>query len=1135
MDSIELGRQIAADLHREAVKNGADPWQPLKFALTEVCKRDIDAEPVMPGATLLDNGRACFIPAEFLILYENTGSEFEKAFLIAHELGHIVLGDGRDDESTKNINAARAAEPSPVGVERVVGYGSRQRREIQMDLFAREFLLPRAVVRTLHIVEGMSASEIAKKLGAPFEVVAQQLFDALLLPPQTIKGKQPLVERPLNSLQRKAAQHRNKAYLLEAGPGTGKTQTLIARVENLLEEGIDPRRILLLTFSNKAAGEMAERIAQKRKDDASAMWIGTFHAFGLDIIRRFYAELGLSSDPRMLDKTEAVELLEAEFPGIPLVHYRNIYDPTQNISDILAAISRAKDEVVDADEYAELGKVMLQKASSEEDRIAAEKVLEVAKIYAIYEKLKLQSACVDFGDLVSLPVRLLETNVLAREHLQGQFDHVLVDEYQDVNRSSIRLLKALCVDGKNLWVVGDAKQSIYRFRGASSFNLSRFGREDFPGGERGRLKRNYRSVSEIVDTYSSFSAKMVTGDSDSGLESERGESGQPPTFFSTDQADSQVIALAENIEAMRAVGFKYSDQAVLCTGNDKLSNLARELELLDVPVLFLGSLFERPEVKDLLALLSLLIDRRAMGLVRIASRTEFQLDINDVATILDCLRVDGVAGPGWAIDIDAISGLSESGKINLAQLAALFKGFDETSSPWEVLASILLDRTKIAADITQSTSVADRARGIAIWQFLNFIRVQPLGKGFPISRFLDRIRRLVRLNDDRDLRQLPAAAQNIDAVRLMTMHGAKGLEFGVVHVPGLNAGTLPRAVPSVACPAPEGMIEGGEDSSASLFAAGHHAEQECLFYVALSRAKDRLFLYAANQKANGHKFSHSSFLERLEPFLKRGHAQPIRVLPPNLENADIRFSVEGNLTFSSSQIGLYERCPRRFFYTHILQVGGRRKSTAFMMMHEAVRFIFQKIVQDDGIINDDETLNQQVLKAFEMHGLLDHGYMEQFRSLAIAMLQYFLSTRVKHNTKPPIALILKVGAERITIRPDDVLIRPDGTHVLRRVQTGHRRSSEAEDVAAAAFVLAAKEAFPNAEVELVYLSDQAVHPISLTLKKLQTRQDKLTGFLADIRAGKFPAEQSDRVCPGCPAFFICGPIPSGELVRNFND
>ena len=263
---------------------------------------------------------------------------------------------------------------------------------------------------------------------------------------------------------------------------------------------------------------MAERIGRKHKAAAAAMWIGTFHAFGLDIIRRFHIELGLPKDPRMMDRTEAVELLEAEFPRLGLNHYRNLYDPTQIIADMLAAISRAKDEVVNEARYAELADAMLVRAATLDEREAAEQAGEVARVYAAYEKLKRQAHCVDFGDLVSMPVRLLEGNLEIRSHFQAQYDHVLVDEYQDVNRSSVRLITALRNDGHNLWVVGDAKQSIYRFRGASSFNMTRFGTSDFSGGARGRLKRNYRSVDEVVQAFSAFAIHMKAGDQGSGLE-----------------------------------------------------------------------------------------------------------------------------------------------------------------------------------------------------------------------------------------------------------------------------------------------------------------------------------------------------------------------------------------------------------------------------------------------------------------------------------------------------------------------------------------------------------------------------------------------------------------------------------------
>jgi superfamily I DNA/RNA helicase len=849
MDSIEIARQIASDLHTQAVAKGEDPLHPYAFVVAEATRREIDVEKIAPSAAMLNGGRATFIPKDALILHENIGTPFEQAFLIAHEIGHADLGDD-PAEPVLNIDPARSSEPSPVGIDRVVDYSPRQRREVQMDLFAREFLLPRPVVRKLHVEEGLTVSQIAERFGAPIEVVAQQLLDALLLPPVTLKPKTVRVEYSLNPLQAKAAKHRGRAYLLEAGPGTGKTQTLTARVEGLLSDGVDPRSILLLTFSNKAAGEMADRIALKSKNAAAAMWIGTFHAFGLDVIRRFHVELDQPKNPRLLDLTDAVELLEQEFPRLDLVHYRNLYDPTQNIANILKAISRAKDEVIDGQRYEELAIKMLRVAATSEEKMAAEKAIEVARVYQAYETLKRRAGCIDFGDLVSLPVLLLEGNDTIQQHLESLYDHVLVDEYQDVNRSSVRLLQALCRDGEKLWAVGDAKQSIYRFRGASSFNMVRFGKEDFPGGERGQLKENYRSVKEVVSLFDRFSSDMATGDHDSGLDAQRGSSGHQPELCTVDQAHQQTVAIADTIEAMRTLGHCYSDQAVLCTGNEKLSNFAQDLESLGVPVLFLGSLFERPEVKDALTLLSLLTDRRATGLVRIACWPEFAMSIDDVATVIDHLRHKEDIADGWIHELATIPNLSEMGRSALTEVSRTLDGFDERSSPWTVLVTVLLERTRIAAQIAVSDKISDRSRGIALWQLMNFIRIQPSGQGLPIMRLLARVRRLVKLGDDHALRQLPSAAQSLDAVSLMTIHGAKGLEFPVLHLPGLNAGTLPRKLQQPLCPPPDGMVEGNSGTARKIFRTEQAIEQECLFYVALSRARDRLFLYAPIQKSN---------------------------------------------------------------------------------------------------------------------------------------------------------------------------------------------------------------------------------------------------------------------------------------------
>lgn len=1128
MDAVEIARQRAAELHNEAVQRGLDPWMAYEFAVDEALRHGYDVEDVVPGAVMLDGGRAKLSPSGLLILHEKKGSRFEQALLVAHELGHALLGDADDSSPAKEMNFARSSEPSPIGEDRVVDYSRKQRREIQMDLFAREFLLPRPYLRKLHVDDRMTALDIATRLEAPYEVVAQQLLDAVFLPSVALEPES-TEERQLNDRQREAAQHRGEPYLLGAGPGTGKTQTLVSRVEGLLSDGVDPRRILLLTFSNKAAAEMAERIAQKQPRAAAALWIGTFHAFGLDMVRRFHTALGMPAEPRMLDRTEAVELMENEFPRLNLKHYRDLYDPTQDINEILKAISRAKDEVVGPQEYDQLATQMRSNASNQEELTAAEKVLEVARVYAAYEELKRERNCVDFGDLVYLPVKLLEESAEVRDHLQTKYDHILVDEYQDVNRSSVRLLRALNPSGQNLWVVGDAKQSIYRFRGASSFNISRFGNEDFLGGQRGELELNYRSLRPIVGAYSNFAQGMRVGGAASQMEAFRTEPGMAPELRIATGADEQTVAIADCIEELKAQGCAYRDQAVLSTGNEKLAELSRHLEMLGIPVLFLGSLFERPEVKDLLSFLSLMLDSKAMGLVRVACLPAFRMNIQDVTTVLGYLRRNDCKALEFLSNID-IPGLSPAGAGALTRLQALFVGFRVTDSPWDVLAAILLDRTRLAADVANAVSVASRAQGIAIWQFMNFVKSQPPGSGLRISRMLERIRRLLRLSDDKDLRQLPAAAQDIDAVRLMTIHGAKGLEFRAVHIPGLNEDTMPgRRKAAPACPPPDGMVQGASGTVAQFLDESRAEERECLFYVALSRAKDRLVMYACTKdRANRNRKLSESYLARLGGELIRKTAMPTRSLPPPPDDAPIVLKLSGSLQLSEHQIELFERCPRRFLYTHVLQTGGRRTATPFLQMHNAIRSIYKKIVAGD-ISSSGDQLVVDVVGALRAEGLGEHGYFTHYCDFAIAMIQYFTESRCGHTPKEPTALRVAFGAEEIIVTPDDVLVAEDGTVKVRRIRTGHSRSDDGESIGAAAFLAATAQAFPQATAELVYLADMQAQQISLTLKKMDNRKDAIGSHLQAIRGGQFPTKASSFTCPSCPALFVCGPVPSGQL------
>ncbi len=265
-------------------------------------------------------------------------------------------------------------------------------------------------------------------------------------------------------------------------------------------------------------------------------------------------------------------------------------------------------------------------------------------------------------------------------------------------------------------------------------------------------------------------------------------------------------------------------------------------------------------MRDLLAFLSLLVDRRATGLLRIGRLDDFRLSLSDVAASIEGLRAEQPQDSDWRSRIDSLEEVSPAGKATLRSIANTIQGFDKASSPWSVLATVLFDRTRLGVEFANASAVKDRTAAIAVWQLMNFLKHQPAGKGLPIPRVLDRIRRLVRLGDDKELRKLPEVASGLDGIRLLTVHGSKGLEFPVIHFPGLNNTSLPKSFRRPDCPVPDGMIEGAAGDPILHERNSHYEEQKCLFFVALSRARDRLIGYAPTLMAGNRRWSLTPFV-----------------------------------------------------------------------------------------------------------------------------------------------------------------------------------------------------------------------------------------------------------------------------------
>jgi DNA helicase II / ATP-dependent DNA helicase PcrA len=1136
MESFEAIRQSAARLHDEVVSSGVDSFQPLALAAAAVQRLGLELVWLLPGHTALKGARALFDEQGGVVLCETAGSDEDGAQLVSHEVGHASVHAASSSCLAEDIDASRSTEAAPVGLQRVEDYGARERRELQANVFAREFLLPRRRARALHVSGGLSATDIATKTGLPKNLVRQQLFDALLLPEPAKAGENRKSPPQNDPSQDRAAAHRGSAFQLQAGPGTGKTRTLEKRVESLLADGIDPASMLALTFSNRAAGELAERLITAFPGSAERIWIGTFHAFGLDLVRRYHDRLGLPSDPVLFDRSDAIEALEEILPTLPLVHYRNLWDPAMILRDVVGAISRAKDEMTDAPRYRDLAEEMARTAPSDDACTAAAKCLEIAHLYETYEQVLRDHQAVDFGDLIMRPTLLLESDRSLCTAIRLRHRHVLVDEYQDVNRASARLLKAISGDGSRLWVVGDARQSIYRFRGASSSNLELFMGE-YPEAKAGQLDLNYRSTEQIVDSLVEIAPRMHAsrGMLPLAFKSIRGSGSRNPEILRFETLEEELEGVAAGVRELEKEGVRLRDQAVLCRGNRRLAEVAEALEARGIPVLHLGSLFERDEIRDMLALLSLAVDRFGDGLTRVGAMPRYRVRLQEIRTFLQHVRTTDIRALEAIPRAATLDDVSPEGTKGLVLLAADLKGVSTSSSAWDFLAQYLLDSTRLAAELGAQDSVRDQMRGIALWQFLNFVRERcPVGSGPPIQRVLDRVRQLVLLAEERDLRQVPAAALHLNAVRLMTVHGSKGLEFEAVHVPGLTVSSFPLSNRGLRCPSPDGMTGRPRGITAQDEAKqSHDDEEECLFFVAASRARTHLRFYLARRQPNGKQRKSSPFLEWMPTGLVTEVARPGKLpLPTNAKVSEPRVPLLYRMprTFTDRELTLYEKCPRRFFYTHLLGLGGAKKPTAFTRTHDCLYRLIEWIADAR---QDGEPTLAEAEAAFDQiwsEGGPERSSAADYRRLASRLVAELLKAGAgrRFRASEPLAVDLPNG--RVMVTPDEIAELPNGMIVLRRVRTGAKRSDEYDRLEYALYQLAGESHFGRQfALEALHLTDGISEAVPITSTKLQNRKEKSDTMLKAIGSCEFPAQADVVSCPRCPHFFICPVVPDGPL------
>lgn len=618
----------------------------------------------------------------------------------------------------------------------------------------------------------------------------------------------------LNPAQRSAVDYNGGPCLIIAGAGTGKTKTLTAKIAKLIEDGVNPARILAVTFTNKAAAEMRHRVADLVGADASKIWIHTFHSFGVRMLRQNAEAAGLTKDFAIYDESEQKKIITM------ILDEMGIKDAKKEVNQFVSLISRAKDDMIDADTF------MARATASNMDF-----KIRVAEIYKKYE-MKLKAAgALDFGDLLVRTALLIKNNENIREYYQNYFQYVLVDEYQDTNHTQYIITKTLAAKHKRLCVVGDPDQSIYSWRGANIRNILEF-EADFPDAKVITLEQNYRSTQIILDSANLLISKnkkrkqkSLFSDKKSGRDIEVRE-------LLTESEEARWVA--QNIMTLVDEGESLNDIAVFYRTNAQSRSFEDKFRAYQLPYRLIGAVrfYDRREIKDILSYGRVLVNPAdTVSLLRVLNLPRRGIGPTAQEKIIAYAAQNGVAvyhALKHQAYIDGLTPACRRGITEFINLCETLRLELKVSAP-----SVIVDKIlnlsgylkSVEAEVEKDPEAAARVGNLN--ELVNAVkeyeeRVARAGETPALSDFMQEISLITGMDESEESKE--------GAVTLMTVHLAKGLEFPSVFVTGLEEGLFPLSTKD------DDELE----------------EERRLCYVAMTRAKEHLFLtYAATRRRFG--------------------------------------------------------------------------------------------------------------------------------------------------------------------------------------------------------------------------------------------------------------------------------------------
>jgi DNA helicase-2/ATP-dependent DNA helicase PcrA len=996
--------------------------------------------------------------------------------------------------------------------------------------------------------------------------------------------------------QLRAVTHDGGPLLIVAGAGTGKTQVITRRIAWLIAtRRAKPSEILALTFTDKAADEMVGRVDQLVPYGFTDTRIATFHAFGDGLIREHALELGLPPDVRVLSRAEVVIFLREHLFEFELDAYRPLGDPTRFLAALVTLFSRCKDEDVSPETYLEHATRLAAEAASVAEVVGrdaaaaameeAQRHAEVARAYARYQELLVANGFIDLGDQVALALRLVRASPAARAAIAGRYRYILVDEFQDTNRAQAELVTALAAMHRNITVVGDDDQAIYAFRGAAIENILEFhGR--YPDARTVVLRRNYRSVGPVLDA----AYRLIRFNDPERLEVRTGigkrlrpmrrDASTPVRLEAFATGSEEADSIAADIARRVTAGAAPRDHAVLVRANGHADAILRALNVAGIPWRFSGAsgLYSRPEVRLLLAFLRTIADpHSSVDVYALGASEIYAIGGDDLTAVVNMARRRNRSVWDVLEEVERQPGILRLAPASRQSIQRLvkdvlrFAAMAHERPAGEVLYAFLRDSGLLARLAATATAAADEGLG-NIARFFDLIRAQSAVLADDRAVFVARhLQTLIDAGDD------PATADldpDADAVAVLTVHKAKGLEFSVVYLPGLVAGRFPGSGRGEPLPLPAGLGRGEQLTPERAL-----AEERRLFYVAMTRARDELILSHAADYGGSRARRVSPFvLEALD--LPASDATPgAGAVTPGPEERLARFAAvdvpaaakvtprDEPLMLSYGQVDAYLSCPLRYKYGHVLRlpVPPHHALVYGSAMHKAVQVFHQRHAR--GHVMSEAELDEVLASAWSNEGFVSREHEEARFEAARAALRRFREEQLQPDAVIPTYVerefAFDIDGDRVRGRWDRVDIEPvsDGDAAPADVPTpsadvptpsadvvtptlgimgGERvtitdyKTSDVRDPAKArqrareslqlqiyAMGYEAMTGRLPDQVALHFLDSGLVGRVDVDPKRVTKARLRIAEVAAGIRARRFEATPDPMVCTRCPFRDIC--------------